>query len=196
MQIKKIFKYSLLPMTALAPVSLAVSCFKITDPNHPIVDKETRKEMDKEGSKTVKRNYDIDFTQHGIAAFSGEVKVRTLLYPAQTRDNNLDKDGVFNIKLHLSPVKGATGEWVAFATEVKSSTDNSLVDPVVIKTATTIANPQDSYPLRWSFTGDQSLENGKAYTFVFYKKDGSEVIVFNRDHIKSNKDIFPAVLPQ
>ncbi|WP_338822282.1 hypothetical protein [Mycoplasmopsis felifaucium] len=107
----------------------------------------------------------------------------------------MDKNGIFNIKLHLAPVKGATGEWLTFATEVKSTNDNTLVKPVVIKIASAIAEPSKEYPLKWSFDGDQKLESGKFYTFVFYKKDGSEVIVFSQKHIANNKDIFPAVLP-
>ncbi|WP_027335041.1 hypothetical protein [Mycoplasmopsis felifaucium] len=190
---RNFLKYYLSPVSSLSTIILSSSCHKIEDPSHPI-NKNNREQRDITEINNPK-NYDLDFTQYGIKNFNGNLKVRTLIYPAATRSNKMDKNGIFNIKLHLAPVKGATGEWLAFATEVKSTNDNTLVKPVVIKIASAIAEPSKEYPLKWSFDGDQKLESGKFYTFVFYKKDGSEVIVFSQKHIANNKDIFPAVLP-
>ncbi|VEU64292.1 hypothetical protein [Mycoplasmopsis cynos] len=81
----------------------------------------------------------------------------------------MDAKGIFNIGLHLAPVQGVQGEWVAFATEVKSETDNTLVEPVVIKQATTTAT-SDDFPLRWKFEGENKLQDGKFYTFIFWRK--------------------------
>lgn len=143
------------------------------------------------------RNTDLDFTKYGVAKFEGEVKTRTLLFPAQNNANNLDAAGIFHMRLHLSPVRGVVGEWFAFATEVKSAKDNTLVEPLVIKKAKTTALPTNNdfeYPLSWQFD-EERLEPGKLYTFVFYAADGSERIVFSKEHQQSNQDIFPARLP-
>ncbi|UWV93573.1 hypothetical protein NW062_06715 [Mycoplasmopsis cynos] len=120
-----------------------------------------------------KTNQTIDFTKHGIAKHTGSVKTRELLFPAAKNENKLDANGIFNIGLHHSPVEGVQGEWVAFATEVKSETDNTLVEPVVIKQATTKAT-NGEFPLRWKFEGENKLQDGKFYTFIFWKKDGTE----------------------
>ncbi|WP_322876293.1 hypothetical protein [Mycoplasmopsis felis] len=165
--------------------------------------KQTKERHDKEKPKTSEdrkeiqnRIGDIDFTEYGVAKFSGNVKTRTLLFPAQTGSNNLDRDGVFHISLHLSPVKDATGDWYAFAAEVISSNNNTLVKPVVIKKSLTTAKEGAEFPLRWQFTDENKLEDGKSYTFIFWKTDGSEVIVFSKSNIENNKDIFPARLPR
>lgn len=143
------------------------------------------------------RNTDLDFTKYGVPKFEGEVKTRTLLFPAQNNANNLDAAGIFHMRLHLSPVRGVVGEWFAFATEVKSANDNTLVEPLVIKKTKTTALPTNNdfeYPLSWQFD-EERLEPGKSYTFVFYAADGSERIVFSKEHQQSNQDIFPARLP-
>ncbi|WP_322960796.1 hypothetical protein RRG43_02100 [Mycoplasmopsis cynos] len=142
-----------------------------------------------------KTNQTIDFTKHGIAKHTGSVKTRELLFPAAKNENKLDANGIFNIGLHHSPVEGVQGEWVAFATEVKSETDNTLVEPVVIKQATTKAT-NGEFPLRWKFEGENKLQDGKFYTFIFWKKDGTEKIVFSPDNIKNSKDVFLAKLPE
>ncbi|MDW2906143.1 hypothetical protein R7V41_01365 [Mesomycoplasma ovipneumoniae] len=97
--------------------------------------------------------------------------------------------------MHHSPVKGVTGKWSAFATEVKSLTDNTLVDPLKVKVARTTAIEGDNieFPLifRWDKQG-QKLEKSKFYTFIFWKDDGSKKIVFNSRHIEQNNDTFQA----
>ncbi|MCV3743538.1 hypothetical protein OF377_01375 [Ureaplasma sp. ES3154-GEN] len=147
-------------------------------------------------------NQTLDVTKYGVAKYMGSIKTRTLIHPADTANNKLDAQGVFNFALHLAPVRGVTGEWVAIATEVKGANDNSLVldnnKMPVVKTTTTTAVPTTNdadFPLRWMFNGDNKLENNKFYTFIFYKKDGSERIVFKPEVIENNTDIFPAKLP-
>lgn len=143
------------------------------------------------------KNLGIDFSQHGVANFSGDVNTRQLLFPAQTRDNKLNADGIFEIKLHLNPTRGAKGKWYAFATEVKSANDNTLVNPSVVYRAETTAkegvNLDNDFPLVWKFDQEgNKLQEGKFYTFVFYAADGSDRIIFSLDNIRANKDIFPA----
>ncbi|WP_051521862.1 hypothetical protein [Mycoplasma leonicaptivi] len=178
MKITKIFKRTIVPATIVTTTSVSVSCSDPSYTNHPLFHKNAK----------ITRNTDIDFTKYGIQKFSGHPKVRILLFPAQ--QENVDETGIFNIALHLSPVRGVTGEWIAFATEVKSENDNTLVEPLNVKQASTIAKTNEEYPLQWSFDGDQKIRPYKSYTFIFWKKDGSEVIVFSKSNIESNKDIF------
>ncbi|WP_051521863.1 hypothetical protein [Mycoplasma leonicaptivi] len=154
----------------------------------------TTDDMSKMSENNLMRNIDIDFTKYGIQKFSGQQNVRRLLHPAD-KSNRLDANGIFNIKLHLSPVKGVTGEWIAFATEVKSENDNTLVKPLNIKYVSTIAQTDQEFPLVWKFDGDQKLQDGKFYTFVFIKKDGSDIIMFSEQNIQTSRDVFPAQLP-
>ncbi|AXE60548.1 hypothetical protein DA803_00325 [[Mycoplasma] phocae] len=149
--------------------------------------------------KARRTNQTIDFTKYGVAKDfpEGRVLTRTLIHPADRRSNKFNAQGNFRFALHLKPVEGATGEWIALATEVNSLSDNTLKldsngNPIV-KKATTIAKPTESFPLEfiWSENG-QKLEAGKFYTFIFWKKDGSEKIVFKDEFIKTSQDTFKA----
>lgn len=184
----------LIPLSLSTTLFIASCQFQKSDQNHNKIEANKNNKSSSENSKQEARNIDLDYTKYGIDKFDGVVKERVLLFPAQTRENNLDSNGVFKIKLHLSPVKGVTGEWIAFATEVQNAKNNKLTNPLIIKKSTTLANPDKEYPLTWSFEKDK-LENGKSYTFIFWKKDGSEKIVFSKEHINENLDIFPAKLP-
>ncbi|MCU9933680.1 hypothetical protein NWE61_00270 [Mycoplasmopsis felis] len=59
--------------------------------------------------------------------------------------------------------------------------------PVVIKKSLTTAKEGAEFPLRWQFTDENKLEDGKSYTFIFWKTDGSEVIVFSKSNIETTK---------
>ncbi|WP_031488792.1 Vmc-like lipoprotein signal peptide domain-containing protein [Ureaplasma canigenitalium] len=149
-----------------------------------------------ETHKTAKRNIDLDFTKYGIPKYEGQVKTRTLLHPAAISENKLNAEGVFRFQLHHSPVEGVTGDWVAFATEVKSANDNTLVEPLSIKKATTKADETPGVEFKLIFHFDkEKLENGKYYTFIFIKADGSERVVFNDQNIQNSRDIFPSKYP-
>ncbi|QBF34399.1 hypothetical protein EG856_00405 [Mycoplasmopsis phocirhinis] len=143
-------------------------------------------------------NYKIDPTKYGVAPLSENIEVRTLLFPAARSENQFDSEGVFRIGLHHSPVRGLTGEWVAIATEVVGPNDNTLsnVNQPVVKFATTTAddNVSENDPvkrkLQWEFRDNNKLEKGKYYTFIFYKKDGTQKIVFSDANIENSRDVF------
>ncbi|TQC51612.1 hypothetical protein E1I18_01760 [Mycoplasmopsis mucosicanis] len=136
-----------------------------------------------------------DATQFEIK-LSSDVKTRTLLFAAATSENFLHDDGVFRFGLHHSPLRGATGEWVAVAARVKSANDNSLVEPKEFKiaqaTVKNVSNIDAEKPLEFAWEGEQKLSNNAFYTFIFYKKDGTERIVFSQANIDGNRDIFPS----
>ncbi|MGZ9432540.1 hypothetical protein [Mycoplasma sp. 613B] len=147
---------------------------------------------------TNETNQSLDYTTYGIAK-ANQVKERVLEFPAARGENRMDENGVFSFHLHNTPVQGVSGEWTAFATEVKSLTDNTLVKDTkgkpVVKKAMAMAKEVDAskdFPLVFSWTGDNKLTEGKFYTFIFWKNDGTEKITFKNDFIKDNKDIFPA----
>ncbi|MBN3534394.1 hypothetical protein [Mycoplasma procyoni] len=143
-------------------------------------------------------NHSIDLKANGINLKPG-FKERTFLYPAATPENFLNEDGVFKFGLHEKPLEGAEGEWVAFATKVKSATDNTIFskETPVVKAEATADKTKD--PLKheprltfeWSAAKGNALENGAFYTFIFYKKDGSERVVYSAENLAGNKDIFP-----
>lgn len=200
-KIKLIYYFTMSGLVASGAAIIAASCSKNEETkkasNNSNNSTETNQNDNTNNNSSLQRNIDLDFSKYGIPKIEGQVKERVLLYPAQTRSNNLDKDGVFTMSLHLAPVKGVSGEWIAFATEVKSETDNTLVEPLVIKKASTkaIEDPNADYKLIWKFN-EEKLENGKSYTLIFWKKDGTEKIIFNPEHTKTNKDIFLAKLPK
>ncbi|MXR10648.1 hypothetical protein [Mesomycoplasma hyopneumoniae] len=204
--IKKIVKLRLVPIASVLPIFIVLSCHdkSQTAPETTKKDAQTSQEDknkaikmgNQEATKTKKTNQTINFHS---APFNipkkDNVKIRTLLFPAARNENKLDSQGVFRFQLHHSPVKGVTGKWSAYATEVKSLTDNTLVDPLKVKVARTTAIEGENieFPLvfRWD-EQDQKLEKGKFYTFIFWKDDGSEKIVFNSRHIEQNNDTFQA----
>ncbi|WP_337904081.1 hypothetical protein [Mesomycoplasma ovipneumoniae] len=202
--IKKIAKLRLLPIASVLPVFIVLSCqhnnqtapetkkgsqSSQEDKNKPV-------KMDTQ-TTTRKTNQTIDFHS---APFNipkkDNVKTRTLLFQAARSENKLDSQGVFRFQLHHSPVKGVTGKWSAYASEVKSLNDNTLVDPLKVKVARTTAIEGDNieFPLvfRWD-EQDQKLEKGKFYTFIFWKDDGSEKIVFKPEHVENSRDTFQAI---
>ncbi len=202
--IKKIAKLRLLPIASVFPVFIVLSCqhnnqtapetkkgsqSSQEDKNKPV-------KMDTQ-TTTRKTNQTIDFHS---APFNipkkDNVKTRTLLFQAARSENKLDSQGVFRFQLHHSPVKGVTGKWSAYASEVKSLNDNTLVDPLKVKVARTTAIEGDNieFPLvfRWD-EQDQKLEKGKFYTFIFWKDDGSEKIVFKPEHVENSRDTFQAI---
>ncbi|WP_341500883.1 hypothetical protein [Mesomycoplasma ovipneumoniae] len=208
--IKKIAKLRLLPIASVLPVFIVLSCQHTNqtapetkkgsqssqeDKNKP-VKMDTQKETTTT-TTTRKTNQTIDFHS---APFNipkkDNVKIRTLLFPAARSENRLNSEGVFRFQLHHSPVKGVTGKWSAYASEVKSLTDNTLVDPLKVKVARTTAIEGDNieFPLvfRWD-EQDQKLEKGKFYTFIFWKDDGSEKIVFKPEHVENSRDTFQAI---
>ncbi|MDW2860825.1 hypothetical protein [Mesomycoplasma ovipneumoniae] len=204
--IKKIAKLRLLPIASILPVFIVLSCQHTNQTDSETSkkgsqssqeDKNKPVKMDTQETKTKKTNQTIDFH---AAPFNipkkDNVKIRTLLFPAARSENRLDSQGVFRFQLHHSPVKGVTGKWSAYATEVKSLTDNTLVDPLKVKVARTTAIEGDNieFPLvfRWD-EQDQKLEKGKFYTFIFWKDDGSEKIVFKPEHVENSRDTFQAI---
>ncbi|MBN0970642.1 variable surface lipoprotein [Mycoplasma phocoeninasale] len=147
--------------------------------------------------KARETNQTIDFTKHGVKSFPEQrVKTRTLIHPAARDANKLDAAGVFKFKLHLEPTRGVKGKWLGFATEVKSLEDNTLAPSKSVKVATTTADeqadPNEGFPLIFKWTDNNKLEKGKFYTFIFWKEDGSEKIVFSDENIKGSKDTFIA----
>ncbi|UWD34452.1 hypothetical protein [Mesomycoplasma molare] len=145
-----------------------------------------------ENSQLRKTNQFINFQEYGIPK-KENIKIRTLLFPAARSENKLDSEGFFNFRLHHSPVNGVTGEWTAFATEVKSLKDNTLVEPIIVKKAITKAESNAEFPLKFTWNLEaEKLEEGKIYTFIFWKNDGTEKIVFQDKHIKESNDTFEA----
>ncbi|MGX9339447.1 MULTISPECIES: hypothetical protein [unclassified Mycoplasma] len=190
--IKNKFLKASLFLLPILPTATLVACAPTNNSEHTVPDAGPKINENK------KTNQTLDFTNFGVKKFNGQVKTRTLLFAAATSENFLDKDGVFSFRLHHRPVEGVKGEWLAFATEVKGRNDNTLVDPLNIKIASTQADEGAGveYPLRFKFDKPENkLGTGKYYTFVFWKKDGTERIVFNQTHIDNNNDIFPSFLP-
>ncbi|MHA0311900.1 hypothetical protein ACXYWI_01280 [Mesomycoplasma ovipneumoniae] len=205
--IKKIAKLRFLPIASVLLVFIVLSCQhnnqtapetkKGSQSSQEDKTKPVKMDTQKETTTTRKTNQTIDFHS---APFNipkkDNVKTRTLLFQAARSENRLDSQGVFRFQLHHSPVKGVTGKWSAYASEVKSLNDNTLVDPLKVKVARTTAIEGDNieFPLvfRWD-EQDQKLEKGKFYTFIFWKDDGSEKIVFKPEHVENSRDTFQAI---
>ncbi|MDZ7293535.1 hypothetical protein [Mycoplasmopsis pulmonis] len=120
------------------------------------------------------------------------VEDRRLLHPAAPENKLID--GKFRFSLRHSPVRGLTGEWVAYATEVKAANDNSLVMPVNIHKAEasvkTVNDIDAEASLVFNFETLNTSQKGKHFTFYFIKKDGSQRILFSQANIEANRDIF------
>ncbi|MGZ9797325.1 hypothetical protein ACXYRO_02500 [Mycoplasma sp. 4013] len=140
----------------------------------------------------------INVTEYGVAPAKADIKVIYLKHPAARSENYMSKDGSFVFVLHDQPLVGVKGDWVAIAAEVKSLDDNSLVKDGDIKAAyASVDVNQDplkegQYPLlfKWDKDNDNALIPNKFYSFAFYKKDGSEKILFSVENMNKNLNTF------
>ncbi|TDV24181.1 hypothetical protein BCF59_0130 [Mycoplasmopsis mustelae] len=141
----------------------------------------------------------IDPTKYGVQANTAAVQKIEFLHPAARDENYLAKsDGSFTFGLHAQPLVGVTGEWVAIATEVRGLDDNTLKpNGQIVKAEATADETQDptksgEYRLFFTFdaTNKNALNKDSFYTFTFFKKDGSQKIVYSEANIKGSKNTF------
>ncbi|QBF34400.1 hypothetical protein EG856_00410 [Mycoplasmopsis phocirhinis] len=188
---KKFLKYSAVFAGTILPVAAVVSCAPTR--KQPLFPNEKLQQKN-----LTTTNQKIDPTKYGVATLASDIITRTLLFPAARGENGFNSEGVFRIGLHHRPTRGITGDWIAIATEVVGEHDNTLsnIENPVVKTAKATARTDvsEEHPtirkLQWEFTGENALTKGKWYTFIFYKTDGTEKIVFSNHNINNSLDTF------